>query len=80
MAKAALIFIGVTRIPGLSKGSIWGMNAVIYVVLTLIPVLVIVAAQSFSLQYLVLVGLIAVSAVSLIGKVVYRPKKPQTTQ
>jgi hypothetical protein len=80
MAKTSLLFIGATRIPGLSKSSIWGMNAALYVVLTLIPVWVIVTAQSFSLQYLVLAGLIAVSAVSLIGKAVYRPKKPQTSQ
>lgn len=80
MAKTSLLFIGATRIPGLSKSSIWGMNAAIYVILTLIPVWAIVTAQSFSMQYLVLAGLIAISAVSLIGKAVYRPKKPQTTQ
>jgi hypothetical protein len=78
MAKTSILFLGATRIPGLSKGTIWGMNAVIYVVLTLIPVWVIATAQGFSLQYVVLAGLIAVSVVSLIGKVFYRAKKLQT--
>ncbi len=78
MAKLSLLFLGATRIPGLGKGSIWGMNVAIYVVLTLIPVWVIVAAQNFGLSYLlVLAGLIAVSAVSLVAKVFYRAKKPQ---
>ena len=79
ISKLSLLFLGATRIPGLGKGTIWGMNVAIYVVLTLIPVWVLVAAQNFSLPYLlVLAGLIAVSAISILAKVFYRAKKPQT--
>jgi hypothetical protein len=74
-----MLFFGAARIPGMGKGIILAMNVGIYVVLTLILVLVIVANQNFDLQYmLVLAGLIALSIISLLSKVFYRAKKPQT--
>jgi hypothetical protein len=80
MAKTSLLILGTTRIPGLGKGTIIGMNITIYVILTLIPVWLLVTAQNFSMPYLLaLAGLIAVSAISLVAKVFYRSKKPKPT-
>jgi hypothetical protein len=81
LAKTSVLFLGVTRIPGLGKGTIIALNAVIYVALTLIPVWIIFGVPNLSFEYiLVLAGLAALTVVTLAGKFFYRAKKPQTQQ
>jgi hypothetical protein len=79
MAKTSLLFLGVTRIPGLEKSTIIAMNTVIYVALTLIPAGIILGVTNLNIEYiLILSGLAALTAVTLVGKYFNRAKKPLT--
>ncbi len=63
-AKLSILFLGTNRIPGLNKGSILRMTAVIFVILSVIPGLLIVNSilHEFTLlKFLALICLIAIT-------------------
>ena len=55
-AKLSRLFLGGNRIPGISKGSTWGMTIFIYVLLSIIPGAMLVTSifQEFSLAKIAL--------------------------
>ena len=68
-AKLSKLFLGGNHIPGLSKGSVLGMAAYIYIILTVIPGIALTNStfQGFSLvKLLVLVGLLSLSIYTII--------------
>ena len=70
-AKLSILSLGVNHIPGLGKGSIIGMTAAIYVILTVIPGLLIASSvlQEFTLFKLIaLSSLIAITLYALVSR------------
>lgn len=70
-AKLSILFMGANRIPGLNKGSIIGMTAAIYVILTVVPGLLIANSvlQGFTLlKVLALSCLIAITLFAVVSK------------
>ena len=59
-AKLSILFLGASRIPGISKGTIWGMNIFTYVILMIIPFAVILNSlfSEFTTLKLALLGLL----------------------
>jgi hypothetical protein len=60
LAKLSILFLGASKIPGLSKGTIWGMNVFTYVILMIIPCAVIISSlfSEFATLKLALLGLL----------------------
>ena len=71
-AKMSILFLGANEIPGISKGSIFGMTAYVYVVLSAIPSLILVnsiLAEFTSFQAFLLVALIVLSMYAVVSRV-----------
>ncbi len=72
IAKLSILSLGANRIPGLSKSSLLGMSAFLYIVLTVIPgwLLANSLLQQFdALKVAVLAGLVAVSLFGVAARV-----------
>ncbi len=70
-AKLSILFLGANRIPGLSKGSILGMTATVYVILTVLPgsLLTNSVLQEFTLlKFIALSCLVAITLYAIISK------------
>ncbi len=75
LAKLSILFLGVNKIPGLSRATIKGMAAFAYVVLLFIPAAVLLNSLSTlydSVKLIVLVCLFGISGVALISRVINR--------
>ncbi len=76
-AKMSILFLGADRIPGLSKSSIWGMTAFVYVVLLVIPGLVLgnsMLSELTWLKLMFLAGLLGISFYALVSRLKNRNK------
>jgi uncharacterized membrane protein len=68
----SILFLGAAQIPGISKGSIWGVTAFTYVVLGLIPGLSLVSlilSEFTMLKLILLVVLLSVSIFAVVSRV-----------
>jgi hypothetical protein len=71
-AKLSLLFLGANHIPGIGKGSLVGMAAFAYIVLTVIPgalVLNSMLGQFSVIKLLALAGLLVISAYSFVIRI-----------
>ncbi len=70
-AKLAFLFLGANRIPGLSRGSIFGMSIFLYMILTAVPLWLLIDSvfQEFSLLKVSVLGLIVlISIYGVVGR------------
>jgi hypothetical protein len=74
-AKLSILFLGANSIPGLSKNSIIGMVAFIYLLLIVIPVAMLtnsILVEFSLLKIMILIGILTVAAIALISRVMSR--------
>lgn len=75
LAKLSILFLGANRIPGISKNSIVGMTAFIFLALLIVPAAVLInsiLAQYTLVKFIFLIILIVISLCALTGRVVNR--------